>query len=116
MLVLAIAIGALTCGIGLVNSVPGFAIGVAATGLFLAPSIITGYLAAEHLVPQHALTEASVWTNTSLNLGAAVANAIAGAIVAGPGVAWAMLAAGVFAILTATATPWARLRHGDGNE
>ncbi|MFC5501545.1 MFS transporter [Lysinimonas soli] len=114
MRVLAIAIGVLACGIGLVNSVPGFAIGVAATGLFLAPSIITGYLAAEHLVPQHTLTEASVWTNTALNLGASIANAIAGAIVAGPGVAWAMLAAGLFAILTATATPRARLHTGGG--
>ena len=37
-------------------------------------------------------------------------------MVAGPGVARAMLAAGLIAVLTATATPWVRLRNGGGNE
>lgn len=110
MLVLAAAMGALTCGVGFVGNVPVFAIGVAIIGLFLAPSIITGYLAAERLVPHHALTEASVWTNTALNLGAAIANATAGALIAGAGVAAAMLLAGIVAIAAAAYTPQAALR------
>ncbi len=110
MLVLAAAMGALTCGMGFVGNVPVFAAGVAVIGLFLAPSIITGYLAAERLVPHHALTEASVWTNTALNLGAAIANATAGALIAGAGVAAAMLLAGIVAIAAAAYTPQAALR------
>ncbi|MCW2548682.1 MAG: transporter [Mycobacterium sp.] len=114
MLVLAAAMGALTCGVGFVGAVPGFAVGLAAIGLFLAPSIVTGYLAAEHLVPQQALTEASVWTNTALNLGASLANVAAGAVIAGPGVTSAMLAAGILAIAAATCTPRARLHDTSG--
>jgi predicted MFS family arabinose efflux permease len=114
MLALAAAMGALTCGVGFVGGVPGFAVGLLAIGLFLAPSIVTGYLAAEHLVTQQALTEASVWTNTALNLGASLANAGAGAVIAGPGVTWAMLTAGIIAVAAATCTPRARLQNTGG--
>jgi MFS family permease len=110
MLALAAAMGALTCCVGLVGNVAVFAVGLVLIGLFIAPSIITGYLAAERLVPHHALTEASVWTNTALNLGAAIANATAGALIAGAGVTWAMLLAGVLAIGAAAYAPRDALR------
>lgn len=110
MLALAFAMGALTGGAAFLTNVPAFGIGVALIGIFLAPSIVTGYLAAERLVAQHAQTEASVWTNTALNLGAAGANAAAGALVAGPGITAAMLIAGILAMIAATCAPRARLR------
>lgn len=91
------------------TTAPGFAIGAVAIGLFLAPSIVTGYLAAEHLVPLHAATEASVWTNTALNLGAAIANAGAGALISGLGTTAAMLLAGIIAIAASICTPVAHL-------
>jgi len=109
MLMLAAAMGALTCAVGFVANVAVFAVGVGMIGLFLAPSIITGYLAAERLVPHHALTEASVWTNTALNLGAAVANATAGVVIARVGVPLAMLLAGVLALAAAACAPQAAL-------
>lgn len=110
MLALASAMGALTGCVAFLTNVPAFGIGVALIGIFLAPSIVTGYLAAERLVAQHAQTQASVWTNTALNLGAAGANAAAGALVAGPGITTAMLIAGVLALIAATCAPRARLR------
>jgi MFS family permease len=61
----AAAMGTLTFGTAFATTVPVFALGAVAIGLFLAPSIISGYLAAEHLVPSHAATEASDWTNTA---------------------------------------------------
>lgn len=110
MLVLAVAMAALTCGVGFVGNVFVFAVGLALIGLFLAPVIITGYLAAEHLVAHRALTEASVWTNTALNLGAAVANAGAGSMIATAGVTSTMLLAGILASVAAAYTPLIALR------
>ena len=109
MTVAAAAMGALTCGTAFLTTVGGFAIGAVAIGLFLAPSIITGYLASEHLVPSHSVTEASVWTNTALNLGAAIANAGAGALITGLDTTAAMLLAGIVVIAAAICTPMARL-------
>jgi hypothetical protein len=110
MTVAAAAMGALTCGTAFLTTVPGFAIGAVAIGLFLAPSIVTGYLASEHLVPSHAATEASVWTNTALNLGAAIANAGAGALITGLDTTAAMLLAGIVVIAASFCTPMTRLQ------
>ncbi len=110
MIVAAATMGALTCGTAFVHSAPAFAIGAIAIGVFLAPSIVTGYLASEHLVPLHAATEASVWTNTSLNLGAAIANAGAGALITGLNTTSAMLLAGIVVIAASVCTPLAHLR------
>ena len=110
MLFAAAAMGVLTCGTAFATTVPGFAIGAVGIGLFLAPSIVTGYLAAEHLVPSQAATEASVWTNTALNLGAAIANAGAGALITGLGTTSAMLLAGAVAIAASLCTPRTLMR------
>lgn len=110
MTVAAAAMGALTCGTAFLTTVTGFAIGAVAIGLFLAPSIITGYLASEHLVPSHSATEASVWTNTALNLGAAMANAGAGALITGLNTTATMLLTGIVVITASICTPMARLQ------
>lgn len=111
MLFAAAAMGALTCAAAFLTTMLGFALGVIAIGLLLAPSIVTGYLAAEFLVPSHAATEASVWTNTALNLGAAIANAGAGAVVTNLDTTSAMLSAAVVVTAASTCTPRAHLRR-----
>ena len=52
-----------------------------AVGVFLAPSMITGYLLADALTEQSVRTEASTWINTAVNAGAAIGAALAGVLV-----------------------------------
>jgi len=105
-------------GIGVVTVVSAFATGfglvafgvtAVVVGLFLAPALITGYLAADGMAPAHVRTEASAWTNTALNLGASIATAVAGVVIAGPGPAVALIGAAVVALVAAAATPFGRL-------
>ncbi|WP_152436810.1 MFS transporter [Nocardiopsis xinjiangensis] len=49
-------------------------------GLFVAPSMITGYLAADEIAPIEERTEASALINTAVNAGAALAFAMGGAL------------------------------------
>ncbi|WP_230480063.1 MFS transporter [Nocardiopsis kunsanensis] len=49
-------------------------------GLFVAPSMITGYLAADEIAPIEERTEASALINTAVNAGAAIAFAVGGAL------------------------------------
>lgn len=109
MALAAAAMGALTVVTAFATSVPVFTVGAAAVGLFLAPSIISGYLAAEHLVPSHAATEASVWTNTALNIGAALANVSAGLLTTRMNTTAAMLLAAIVLIAASGCTPRTRL-------
>lgn len=97
--------GALTAALGLV----AFGVTAAIAGFFLAPALITGYLAADDMAPEHSRTEASAWMNTALNLGASVATAGAGIVVSGPGAWVALIAAGVLALIAAAMTPFGRL-------
>lgn len=90
--------GVLTCAVAFVANLWLFGVGLLTIGMCLSPCIVTGYLAAERLVPVRAFTEASAWTNTSLNFGAAIANAAAGTIVAATGAGSAMLASGILAV------------------
>ncbi|GAB3389530.1 MFS transporter [Humibacter soli] len=98
-------VSALATGFGLV----AFGVTAVVVGLFLAPALITGYLAADDMAPAHARTEASAWTNTALNLGASIATAVAGLIIAGPGPAVALIGAAVVALVAAAVTPFGRL-------
>jgi predicted MFS family arabinose efflux permease len=50
-------------------------------GLFLAPSLVTGYLLADALTTERVRNEASTWINTAVNSGAAVGAALAGVLV-----------------------------------
>lgn len=52
----------------------------AVMGTFIAPSMITGYLAADDSAPHHEQTEASALVNTAVNAGAALALASGGAL------------------------------------
>ncbi|MGW3183058.1 MFS transporter [Kitasatospora sp. NPDC001119] len=88
-----------------------FAAGLALVGLFLAPSLITGYLIADTVVPESGRTEASTWINTSVNLGASLASAAAGVVIDTSGGWFALLLMGAIALALATAAPFARLRE-----
>lgn len=55
----------------------------AVVGLFVAPSMITGYLAADEIAPIEERTEASALINTAVNAGAAVALGLGGALLEG---------------------------------
>ncbi|MFE7430528.1 hypothetical protein [Streptomyces sp. NPDC057545] len=87
-----------------------FAAGIALVGLFLTPSLITGYLIADTIVPETSQTEASTWINTSLNLGASLASAAAGVIIDTSGTWLALLIVGVIALALASAVPFTQLR------
>ncbi|MEU0413546.1 MFS transporter [Streptomyces griseorubiginosus] len=87
-----------------------FAAGIALVGLFLTPSLITGYLIADAIVPETSQTEASTWINTSLNLGAALASAAAGIIIDRSGAWFALLLVGMIALVLASAVPFKQLR------
>ncbi|MFF1632824.1 MFS transporter [Leifsonia sp. NPDC058248] len=50
-------------------------------GLFLAPSLVTGYLLADSLTTERVRNEASTWINTAVNSGAAAGAALAGVLV-----------------------------------
>jgi MFS family permease len=50
-------------------------------GLFLAPSLVTGYVLADELTVPEVRTEASSWINTSTNLGGAVSTAVGGFLI-----------------------------------
>lgn len=50
-------------------------------GVFLAPTVVTGYLLADALTAEHVRNEASTWINTAVNSGAAAGAALAGLLV-----------------------------------
>jgi MFS family permease len=88
-----------------------FAAGIALVGLFLAPSLITGYLIADTIVPETSRTEASTWITTSVNLGAALTPAAAGFVIDNSGAGLALLLVGAIALALAAAVPCTRLRN-----
>ncbi|WP_189544902.1 MFS transporter [Streptomyces gelaticus] len=92
------------------DTLGAFAAGLALVGLFLAPSLITGYLIADTIVAESGRTEASTWINTSVNLGASLASAAAGAVIDSSGPWFALLLVGAIALVLASAVPFTRLR------
>ncbi|WP_331749905.1 MULTISPECIES: MFS transporter [unclassified Streptomyces] len=87
-----------------------FAAGLALVGLFLAPSLITGYLIADTIVPESSRTEASTWINTSVNFGASLASAAAGIVIDNSDAWFTLLLIGAITLALATVVPFARLR------
>ncbi|MET3804979.1 MFS family permease [Nakamurella sp. UYEF19] len=65
----------------LAPGLPALGFGLAVVGFFLAPSLVTGYLLADHLTSPAVRTEASSWINTAVNSGAAAASAVAGLLI-----------------------------------
>lgn len=105
LLVLCLGIGATSVAVSALGSVPLFAVGLVVLGIFLAPSLITGYLVADAVVPAAGRTEASSWINTAVNLGASVASALAGAAIDTSGTGSALLVVGVVAAAGAFIVP-----------
>lgn len=88
-----------------------FAAGLVLLGLFLAPSLITGYLVADAIVPENSRTEASTWINTAVNLGASLASAAAGVLIDASGSWLSLLLVGALAVVMANLVPFRRLRE-----
>lgn len=107
---LCLGMGLAASAVSLLDSLAPFAFGLALVGFCLAPSLVTGYVIADALVPESGRTEASTWINTAVNLGASLASAAAGAVIddAGPWLALALV--GAIAVGLAAAAPFARLR------
>lgn len=103
LLALALALLVVSTITGLAGGTIAAVIGFTLSGLFLAPVLIVGYLAADLRSDPRVRTEASSWINTALNLGAAVGAGIFGVLTdaAGPGFALALSAAGAGVVLTA---------------
>ncbi|GAA5080478.1 MFS family permease [Thermocatellispora tengchongensis] len=58
--------------IALIGNVPLMAVALFVAGLAISPTIITGYMLVERLVPPHLLTEGMAWVSTSVGLGVAL--------------------------------------------
>jgi hypothetical protein len=107
----------------LARPLPLLGIVVAVAGLLLSPLESSAYLLASQLAPEGTQTEAASWVTTASNVTAAAGIAVAGLLVGGPGVAWALVAAwgsAVLALVAAvagrralSAPPVASRRHRD---
>lgn len=88
------ALTALSAALLAARSVLLLAVLLVVLGLFVAPTVVTGYLLSDDLTPPTARTEASTWINTASNAGAAAAAALAGIVVqrSGPTAAFAVSA------------------------
>lgn len=62
---------------------PTLALGVAATGLLLAPTLSTAYLVAARLAPPGAATRATTWVNSAINAGTSAGGALSSLLVGG---------------------------------
>ncbi|MEV1132125.1 MFS transporter [Agromyces sp. NPDC049794] len=92
---------------GLVGGTVAALIGFVLSGLFLAPALIAGYLAANARADHSVRTEANGWMDTAVQFGAALGAAVFGALtdVAAPGHALAMSAV-VPGVIIATCAPF----------
>jgi len=73
-LIIAVLVMSVLCALlATIGAVVLLAVGLAAVGFFLAPSLVTGYLLADDLTAPEVRTEASSWINTAVNAGAAAA-------------------------------------------
>lgn len=97
-----LALGAIL--LALVSSTPAMVAVLIAAGLFLAPSLITGYLAADSVTAPAAHTEASSWINTSVNLGAAVSASVAGVLIDQHSPEAALIIGGITVLILTAAT------------
>ncbi|MDO8210469.1 MFS transporter [Conexibacter sp. CPCC 206217] len=81
---LAIAIALMCLGtipLALADSIPLMALAIVASGVTIAPTLITSFALVEALVPRAALTEGFAWLSTSLGAGIAIGLAAAGHVV-----------------------------------
>jgi MFS family permease len=81
---LAIAIALLFVGtipLALADSIPLMVPAIIASGVTIAPTLITSFALVEALVPRAALTEGFAWLSTALGVGLAIGLAVAGHVV-----------------------------------
>lgn len=90
-------------------------IGIGVVGLFLAPSMVTGYLAADELTSPLVRTEASAWINTAVNTGAAIATALGGALIDAGGTPLVFVAGAAAAVCCLAAAAFPLWRIGAGS-
>jgi MFS family permease len=110
---LCVAMGLTAVLVSQLHTLGIFAVGLTVVGFFLSPSLITGYLIADTIVPESSRTEGSAWINTSVNLGASLASAAAGIVIDNSGAWLALFLGGAIAISLASAVPFARLRMAE---
>jgi predicted MFS family arabinose efflux permease len=84
LVVTLVALGALGSRVVVLGAV------LVAVGLALAPTLTTGFIALERVAPAAALTEAFTWASFSASAGAAAGQALAGALISGPGLGIAL--------------------------
>lgn len=112
--ILCVSMGAAAVIVSQAGSLLLFAAGLVLLGLFLAPSLVTGYLVADAIVPENSRTEASTWINTAVNLGASLAAAAAGVLIDASGSWLSLLLVGALAVAIASLVPFRRLRAIEG--
>ncbi|MFI6153744.1 MFS transporter [Kitasatospora sp. NPDC051170] len=108
---LAAALGLALAAAGLAPNLYALTAAAALTGLFVAPTITTAYLLADHSAPPGTATQAGAWVNTALNAGSATGTAAAGMLVAHLPLPVCFALMAIPALLTAV-TPLARTRAG----
>ena len=114
LFILCVSMGAAAVIVSQAGSLLLFAAGLVLLGLFLAPSLVTGYLVADAIVPENSRTEASTWINTAVNLGASLAAAAAGVLIDASGSWLSLLLVGALAVAIASLVPFRRLRAIEG--
>ncbi|MCI2956355.1 hypothetical protein MN032_01515 [Agromyces atrinae] len=115
LLVIVAVLLVVSAATGLIGGPLAALIGFALAGLFLAPVLIVGYLAADARTDPRARTEASSWINTAVNFGAAIGALVFGALTdgTGPGVALVWTVAGAGVVLVGCG-PWLVQGRGEG--
>ncbi|WP_026455142.1 MFS transporter [Saccharomonospora iraqiensis] len=105
LLVLGACLIGTSAAAGIIGSTAVLVVGIGVMGAFVAPLLITGYIAADTRVDSHARTEANGWITTSVNLGAAAGSGLFGALTgtATPGTALALCTAAAATVLVAAA-------------
>jgi len=79
LLALSAAMIVTSAAAGLIGTTPTLVAGIGLAGGFIAPLLITGYVAADARTDPRVRTEASSWINTAINLGAAAGSGLLGA-------------------------------------
>lgn len=109
LFILCVSMGAAAVIVSQASPLLLFAAGLVLLGLFLAPSLVTGYLVADAIVPENSRTEASTWINTAVNLGASLASAAAGIVIDASGSWLTLLLVGILAVAMASLVPFRQL-------
>lgn len=98
---LTVGLGAVLATAGLAPGVGTLAVAMAATGLFVAPTLTTAYLLADEMAGEGERTRAGAWVNAAVNAGSSGGSVVAGLLVGGLPVAVCFALAGGVAVVSA---------------